>query len=405
MNILKNKYFILGNILLLLAVVPITLFVIKRQTDLQSNAAPTTTLSFSPTTVNTNVNKNFTLDIYADPGENAVSIIEMTIKVDPTKLQIVSLQKNSTVLPVTLVEPQINGGTVSLTASTSNNVAEAIQEKTKVATLTLKALTTTSGSPTLVTFDQPSSQVFSIASSDGKTENVLNSTESSSVTIAQASTGGGGNGGSGGNSGNGGNGGNGGSGNNGSNGGNGSNGSTGSLQKPICTGLFLDRSAVGTAPYSLVLTASGNQPGGTISKVTFSFGDGVVQEVTQAGGVGTANVNVQISHTYNNAGSYPASVTMTDSSGRISESATCKQTITVSAPVGGGGGSGGAGGSSGSGSGSINTGGNTNQGGSQTGGGATGGSGSVPATGTLETSLAVIGIVGTLVLTGVFFLL
>lgn len=411
MNILKNKYFILGNILLLLAVIPITLFVVKRQTDLQSTAAPTTTLSFQPATISTTVGQNFTLDVYVDPNQNIVSIVEMVIKVDPAKLEIVSLEGNEDALPVNYRGPTIDGGSVMLTIGTSNEVQDALQERTKVATLTLKAKAVTTGASTIVSFDKPASQIFSFADQDGDTENVLQDTTSASVSIAQASTttpsptipvGGGttpsptvpAGGGAitptptapGG----------------------GTGGATptpttpaggGTItptpttpggvgaagQKPVCTGLFIDRAASGTAPYTLVFTASGTHASGTISKVTFSFGDGVVQEVTQAGGVGTNAVNVQISHTYNNPGSYPASATLTDNTGGVSESTTCKQTITVSAATTGGGTDG------------------TGTGGTES-GEDTGTTETIPATGVLETSLAILGIVGVIIVTGVFFL-
>lgn len=380
--------------MLLLAIIPITLFVVKRQADLQTKAVASTNLSFTPTTATANVGQNFSVDIYADPGTNIVSIIELTISVDPDKLEIVSLTKNPDVLPVTLRPAAIDGGTVTMTVSTSNNVQEAIQEKTKVATLTLKPLSVTDGTTTPITIDQDASKVFSLSTADGATENVLEGVGQSAVTINPAGEGGtvtptvpAGGGGTvtptipagttltptvpaGG-------------------------GVTvtptpgetaiGDTTGPTCSGLFIDRAASGTAPYTLVFTASGTKPSGTISKVNFTFGDGVVQEVTQAGGVGTANVNVQISHTYNNAGSFPASVTMTDSNGRISEVTTCTQTITVTEAVAttGGGGT------------TTTETGITDPTTTET----------IPATGTLETTLAIMGVIGVLVITGIFFLL
>ena len=99
-----------------------------------------------------------------------------------------------------------------------------------------------------------------------------------------------------------------------------------------CNSLTVDRSTTGIAPYSVTFTANGNSTSGTISKVSFNFGDGQVSDVTQAGGIGTASVNVQASHTYNNPGTYAASAVLTDNNNNVSSgSAICQQTITVNA--------------------------------------------------------------------------
>ncbi|MBP6913169.1 MAG: hypothetical protein KBC00_01000 [Candidatus Levybacteria bacterium] len=313
MNILKNKYFILGNILLLLAVIPITLFVISRQTNLQSKAAPTTIFSFTPTTVNTTVGETFTLDIQIDPGQNIVSIVEMTVSVDPEKIEIVSLNPNTNVFPVELKKSQPNpDGTISISLSTTNNVQEAVQEITKIGTLTMKAKAATTTGATIVKFDKPLSQALSLATSDGATENVLSDTGTAAVTI-------------------------------------GNGGSTSTITptpsivvsvspsptstqsaKPICESLVLSGGQSGVAPYSLTFGVSGQSPNAKISKVSLNFGDGTNQEATSSGGIGTNTVSIQIPHTYSNPGVYSAISTLTDTNGNTSDTVICTKTVTVS---------------------------------------------------------------------------
>lgn len=322
MNILKNRWFILGNILLLLAVIPITLFVVKRQTDLRSKAAPSTNLSLAPQSVDAVVGEEITLDINVNPGQNIVSIVEMTISVDPAKLEIVSLVNDDNVFPVKLRGPTINNdGTVTISMSTSNDVTQAVQAPAKAGILKLKALAETSGAPTIVKIDQPSSQVFSLATADGETENVLASVGSASVSIA--SSGGG------------------------SNVGGPSpspspsastspspSGAVG--QKPACTAFTTDKASTGTAPFALVFTVTGNSPNSTVKSVSFNFGDGVTQVATSSGGIGTKAVNVAMAHTYNNPGVYSASATLTDALGKVSDTVICTKSITataVSAPT------------------------------------------------------------------------
>lgn len=376
MHFLKNKYFILGNIILLLIVIPITLYAVKRQTSLKSKAAPTTILSFTPATTTAAVGDSVKLDIYVDPGQNVISILDqLTVAVDPDKLQVVSLEKNDAVFPVALRPAVINpDGTASISMSTTNDIQQAIQTKTKVATLTVKAKAVTGGTPTVVKFNKPPTQAFSLATTDGQTENVLNSTTPASITITDASTltptpsatatpsatptpttGAS------------------------------ASGSATTNQNPICSALSLDRGTSGTAPYSLVFTATGTDSDGTLSKASFNFGDGPVQEVTTAGGLGTNSVNVQISHTYVNPGSYSATVVLTDNSGGVSTTATCSKTITVAQSATAGGGTG------------VN--------------GGTGSNGTaeptptLPVTGTLETTMAILGIAGATIAVGLFFII
>lgn len=382
MGILKNKWFILGNILLLLLVIPVTLFIVKQQTDLRSKAAPSTNLSFTPTSATIGVDETATFEIFVDPGQNVVSILELSVSVDPATLEIVSLEKNDTAFPVSLREAAINDGTASISMSTSNDIRQAIQAKTLAATLVVRGIAQTT-TPAIITLDQASSQAFSLASADGETENVLAGAGTASVTVGEAGVGGG----------NGGNGGNGGTGGNGGNGGTNPSPTTAPVQNvpPVCTALTLDRSSTGVAPYTVIFTATGSDNGSNITKASFNFGDGPAMDVTNGGGIGTGSVNVQIAHTFGTAGTYNVAATLTDDGGLTSAAGSCTQTITVSAgstgSTGGGtGGTGGAGGNSGS------------------SGGAGGGTAvpTLPVTGTLETALMIAGAAVVAVAVGVF---
>ncbi len=361
MGILKNKWFILGNILLLLIVIPVTLFVVRQQTNLKSKAAPSTNLSFQPATAEIGLGETATFDIFVDPGQNVVSILDVTISVDPDVFEIVSLERNETAFPVSLKGPDIQSGTVTAAMSTSNDVARAIQTVTKAATLTVKSKKLTSG-PSIIKFDTPPSQAFSLASADGETENVLQGGGTASVTVTD-----------------------------GTNlsptptGGVGGTNPTGTLsptplanQAPVCTALSLDRSAAGAAPYAIIFTATGSDNGGTISNASFNFGDGPAQAVTTGGGIGTNSVNVQIAHTFTTAGTYNVTATLTDDGGLTSTAGSCTQTVTITA-----------------GSGSGSTGGST---------GGTGGTAvpTLPVTGTFETALMVAGAAAVAVVVGAF---
>lgn len=302
MGILKNKFFIIGNILLLLAVIPITLYVVKRQTDLRSKAAPSTVLSFTPASASTTVGQTVKLDIIVDPGQNIVSIVEMTVQVDPDKFDIVSLERNTTAFSSLLKGPTINkDGTAYLSVSTSTDPSKAIQTQTRAATLTLKAKAATSGAPSIVKFSKaPQTEVLSTSTADGPTENVLSSSATASITVS-----GGGQSGGGGNP----------------------------APKPTCTAINLDKAPTGILPYVLTFTGVGSSSTGTITKASFNFGDGVTQDVTSGGGIGTNAASPQIAHTYSNPGTFNASVTFTDNANTVSDIGPCTTAITVSAPI------------------------------------------------------------------------
>lgn len=346
MKIFKNKYFILGNITLLLITIPLILYFVKRQTNTQSHAAATTLLTFNPTAKTVGVGDNFDIIVSVNPNQNIVSIIDMYLQYDQTKLKLVTVTPNQTAFPTTLRGPIIASGSANMSLTTGVDVTKAVQTITNVATLTFQALATTDAGPTLVSFDGTQTRVFSLASSDQPGENVLQGSQlqPAAITIVPAGqlsitpsssispevtpsttitpppggptpT----------------------------------SGPAAINQAPVCNTLVADRVLNGTAPYSLTFTGNGTDPDGTISKASFLFGDGAAQDVTTAGGIGTAHANVSTSHTYNNAGTFQATVSFMDNdNAESSASAACSQTVVVAAaptsvPGGGSGDNGGSG--------------------------------------------------------------
>lgn len=326
-----KKLILSGFIVILLVAIPLTLYLVQRQQEIRGRAVAATTLSLVPSTATTSVGQTTSFDISLDPGgKNQVSFVKLVISYDSTKFATggSGLVPNVKVLSSTLQDPVYGPGTITTTLSVGADPTKAIQTKSTIASVTFQALAPTDPNmPTKITFGNQT-QVLSIAPSDQFNENVLSTTNPASVTI------------------------------------------TGEAvlptptpgvtitptptpigpinQPPNCTALNLDRASTGTAPYSVTFTAAGNDPDGTISKVTFNFGDGIPQDVTQTGGIGTNSVNVQSSHTYNNPGTYTATATLTDNKGTLSSTAACSQTITINQGIGGG--SGGVGGNGGDGS-------------------------------------------------------
>ena len=313
MNLLKNKYFLLGNLAFLLLVIPVALFLLKNQTKTRGSAAPTTTLSFSTATLTTDqCTTTSQTNLILNPGQNVVSTVDLTLKWDKSKFDITFNPGPS--FPQILKGPDQLSDGLHITLNIGADVTKAIVATTTVGTITIKPVSPTTGS-TPLSVDPVATKVYSLAQSDGATENVYNASgstplavtispkvcEGASVsptvaisptalpTLAVTPT-------------------------------------TGAANiPPTCLTLSGSVSS-GSAPLSVTLTGTGNDTDGTINKATFNFGDGTVSDVTT--GLGLAAASSQLAHTYTVGGDYSSTVTFTDNGGAISNA--CTQLISVS---------------------------------------------------------------------------
>lgn len=318
MSLFKGKnIFLIGLVFALLAAIPVTIYMLQKQQETKSQAVAATILSLTPSSTTTQVGKTVNLDVMIDPGTNMVSIAKLVITYDSTKLATASPGFQPDTIdgfPTTLEGPKYTDGQISVTLSVGADPTKVIQKPTKIGTITFQAIAITAPD-TKVDFGNQV-QVLSAGSGDRYNENVLSSKSPATIIITQGttelsptvtST-------------------------------PGPTSPVSQNQAPVCTSLTLDRDASGAAPFSVAFTANGNDPDGTVSKVTFNFGDGPVEDVNQTGGIGTNTVSVQASHTYQNAGTFNATAVITDNQGAISTDQACTKTINVSGGVGGGGG-------------------------------------------------------------------
>lgn len=308
-----KKIFILGFIIILLIAIPLTIYVLQQQQETRSRATAATVVSFEPSAKAVKVGDTFTLDINVDPSSNVVTLVQLFITYDPTKLATASadnvgtgLVPNERALPVIMNDAvKYTENSIFVSLSPGADVSKFIQTKTKVATLVMKALAPTDTSSAKIELDKGvgvnKTDIRSKESQIG--ENVLSTTIPAVITINPAS----------------------------------GSGSSSNNVVPTCTALNVDRTTSGPAPFSITFTAAGNDSNGTIQKVTFSFGDGGVADVDKnngTNGIGTNSVNAQMSHAYQNPGTFTASAVLTDNQGGVSSaSASCTQTIIVTQPI------------------------------------------------------------------------
>lgn len=329
MKLLANKYFIFGNIFLILLAIPLTLFFVKKQQETRSRAAASTILYFVPDSISTTTAcQSFTTDVTVNPGENEIAIVDIYLTYDSSKLELLQITPSSSFSDV-IRQATISSGKADISLSVGGNIANTAKTITKVATLSFRPVTA-STVPVVVSFDATKTRVLNggATAADAPYTNLLANTRPANINITQSDTctGGG-------------------------TGGTPTPTSTtaptpttaattptpttaattptptlGANVSPVCTDFSISPSATGTAPFSVLLTAKGNDPDGLVAKTTFNFGDGQVQDVTT--GMNLKSVTVQTNHTYNAGGTFNSTVTFTDNRGAISQS--CSKTITAS---------------------------------------------------------------------------
>lgn len=183
------------TVLLLVLVLPLALFTLKQNTENRSRATASTTLAFSSTQWQGNIGDLITNDVTLNPGNNAVSFINLVISYDSSKIHPGpnAFVVNKSVFPDAsdiLDGPTFdvcNGTqcTMSLALSIGSNPTSAIRTSVKIATITMQAVAATDQGGTQLGFDAQT-QILSIGPSDKPNENVLSSSTPLTITIGNS---------------------------------------------------------------------------------------------------------------------------------------------------------------------------------------------------------------------------
>lgn len=182
---------ILGVLLLILAL-PVTLSNVNKTTENRSRATASTTLTFSNLTPNVNIGDLIPLDVILNPGNNAVSFINLVIGYDSSKIHPgpVGFAVNKTVFP----DPSdildgptydtCNGTacTMSISISIGSVPTNALRAQTTIATVTMQAVAATGTGGTPLVFDGKTT-ILSIGASDRPDENVLSTSTPATITV------------------------------------------------------------------------------------------------------------------------------------------------------------------------------------------------------------------------------
>jgi len=337
----RKKIFLFGFLAVLLLAIPLTVFVVQQQQETRTRAEAATILQLCPpddtncpplqppfgaiTSQTVKKGDEVAVDVKANTQTNSLTALNFVVKYDPEFLALKEggFEQNATsgfvVIPGS--EDASEEGVVSVQMEiNAANPTPGISGVQKLGTITFIAseVTATEEDPekaTRVDFDQTLSDARSSDSSSEGDEPVIkpggligtdiiieaSEEETPEEDTSQTPEGGG------------------------------TDENASANEPPVCDSFTADKEASTSAPFLVTFTAEGSDSDGIVDKVSLSFGDGDAKDLTETGGIGEDSaVSAQLSHTYQNAGTFTASATFTDNDGAVSDSAACSKTISIS---------------------------------------------------------------------------
>ena len=156
-----KKLLLLGFIIVLLVAIPVTVYLVGLQQKSKISAEAATTLSLLPTPLN--VGDTVSFDVYVDPSNvNEIAFVKLVLSYDSTKLATTEgtfavsqwpAADGSSFTPSIPIGPEFSPGTITVAMSVGGSPQNVLKTRTKVATLTFKAIAQTEENvPTQVIF-------------------------------------------------------------------------------------------------------------------------------------------------------------------------------------------------------------------------------------------------------------
>lgn len=171
-----KKVLLLISIVFALVAIPATVFLAGQSQELRKKAAPTTSLSLSPSSITKKVGDTFTLETLIDTGSNQVVAAELHLVFDPQKLEAQTIT-NGPLFPSILVSGVVDRGSASITIGALNSRTPITGTGT-AAVIKFKALEKTEG-PIQIRLAQ---NTFVGSLGEGST-NVLTGSTPANITI------------------------------------------------------------------------------------------------------------------------------------------------------------------------------------------------------------------------------
>lgn len=332
----RKKVFLFGFLAVLLLAIPLTVFVVQKQQETRTRAEAATIVQLCPptepncpplqppfgtrTTQTVKKGDEIKVDVKVNPDVNSLTTIRFQITYDPGFLTLKEDGFEANSNSDFVVQPGFpvvdeDQGTVSL-AMEINSLKQGLSGVQTLGTFTFIATEATvteddPNAPTSVNFERSATNAFSSGGESEAGEDVIANVVGTDVIIEASDDTGSDKTAEGGTS------------------------ETEEANKPpICESFTADKEASTSAPFLVTYTTEGFDPDGIVAKVTFNFGDGPTQDLTDTGGIGEeASVSAQISHTYQNAGEFTATAAFTDDNDATSDPSNCSQVISVDGEI------------------------------------------------------------------------
>jgi len=204
MELIRRHKLLFIVVIVQLIALPLLLYIVKQNQETRTQAVKSTNLFFTPNTtssspLNVDVSSEFSVDIMLDPGVNLASLVKIDIAYDPAVIEpnnIIAIPPNNNTVnhsidinydafPIIVEGPVYSNGRIQVIVSVGNEWARAAQSQTKVATAHFKGIKPTDGSQ--ISFGV-NSAVYSVATTDSSSENVLSSSSPAYVNISAPAT-------------------------------------------------------------------------------------------------------------------------------------------------------------------------------------------------------------------------
>lgn len=135
----KRKFSLISVAVVMLLVLPVTLFLVKKNQENRSRAAAEAKLLLSTSKLTLAQNETATIFVALDTGGNNISAIDVTLKYDPASLQFDSYTADPANLPEITHDRNIATGTFHYIGANTKAEAKILGVKVPIFTLKLKA--------------------------------------------------------------------------------------------------------------------------------------------------------------------------------------------------------------------------------------------------------------------------
>ncbi len=192
MSFFTKKRLVLGGLFLLAIVLPVTILFFQNQQNIRSRADKTVVLSYEPGStagapLQIPAGSTFSLDVFVDPGASAVSYVKAELVYDTGKFEAAGGFIPNQEAFSQVIESTDAPGKVTTTLSVGSDTSKALKAKTKIGTISLRALSTVAtNSEGTINFGA-GSQALAISANSSFNENVIANTVPAVIRFNQPS--------------------------------------------------------------------------------------------------------------------------------------------------------------------------------------------------------------------------